>query len=84
MAAARALVDRRVEVTVLEARNRTGGRVHAEDGFDYGAGWIHGTEGNPIASLARMLDHAPIFVGGDSSLSALPSPGSDRPSHPPV
>lgn len=67
MAAARALIDRRVEVTVLEARDRTGGRVHAEDGFDYGAGWIHGTEGNPIANLARMLDHAPIFVGGDST-----------------
>ena len=67
MAAARALIDRRVNVTVLEARHRTGGRVHAEDGFDFGAGWIHGTEGNPIANLARMLDHAPIFVGGDST-----------------
>jgi monoamine oxidase len=79
MAAARALIESRVEVRVLEARSRTGGRVHAEDGFDYGAGWIHGTEGNPIADLARKLGCAPIAVGGESTYTggweALAFPG---------
>ncbi len=79
LAAALALVDRGVSVNVVEARNRAGGRVHAEDGFDFGAGWIHGTEGNPIANLARMLGNTPIFVGGDSTYAggwdALALPG---------
>lgn len=46
-----------VKVTVLEARNRIGGRVHqAESGgylMDMGPNWIHGTKGNPIMELAE-------------------------------
>ncbi|MEM6326449.1 MAG: NAD(P)/FAD-dependent oxidoreductase [Bacteroidota bacterium] len=45
-------------VTILEARDRTGGRVwtsHAWDGVpvDLGASWIHGPRRNPITRLAR-------------------------------
>ncbi|ANY20205.1 Putrescine oxidase [Tsuneonella dongtanensis] len=67
LAAARALTDRGQDVTILEARDRVGGRTHVVDGFDVGAGWIHGTEGNPITNLVRRLGFTPYFTGGDSS-----------------
>ncbi|KAK4138894.1 FAD/NAD(P)-binding domain-containing protein [Trichocladium antarcticum] len=45
-------------VTILEARNRLGGRIYQErlpNGhlFDVGANWIHGTTDNPIMDLVR-------------------------------
>lgn len=64
---ARALADRGYEVVVLEARDRLGGRCYTKDGLDHGAHWIHGTEGNPITSLARQLAVDTLFIGGDSS-----------------
>lgn len=46
-----------VKVTLFEARDRIGGRVHQlESGghlMDMGPNWIHGTKGNPIMHLAR-------------------------------
>jgi monoamine oxidase len=67
LGAARALQQAGLDVTVVEARNRAGGRVWTEDGLDIGAHWIHGTDGNPITSLCRELGLATEFVGGDSS-----------------
>ena len=67
VAAARALHDRGYEVTILEGRDRVGGRCLTVDGIDYGAHWIHGTEGNPITNLAHRLGIATYFVGGDST-----------------
>ena len=67
LSAARALVDAGWKAIVLEARDRTGGRVQTVDGIDMGAHWIHGTEGNPLTNLARQLDVPIMFVGGDSS-----------------
>ena len=69
LGAARALAQRGVPVTVLEARDRIGGRCYTRDGVDHGAHWIHGTEGNPVANLARELNLSTVFVGGDSSYS---------------
>jgi hypothetical protein len=54
LAAARTLADHDVEVTVVEARNRLGGRCWTRDGIDFGAHWIHGTEGNPLPNLAAV------------------------------
>src|SRR2546423_751877 len=51
------------------ARDRVGGRCYTSDGVDYGAHWIHGTEGNPITNLARELGIGTLFVGGDSAYS---------------
>jgi len=67
LAAAAALAERNFGVVVLEARDRVGGRCYTKDGVDHGAHWIHGTEGNPITTLARQLSAPTLFVGGDST-----------------
>ena len=60
MAGASAAHDLRaagVEVTVLEARDRIGGRIWSDEAWgapvELGAAWIHGTGGNPLVPLAR-------------------------------
>lgn len=60
LAAAKHLRDAGLHVTVLEARERIGGRVWTDrslDGMalDMGASWIHGVRGNPITALADRL-----------------------------
>jgi phytoene dehydrogenase-like protein len=50
-------------VTILEARNRLGGRIYQErlpNGHlvDVGANWIHGTTENPIMDLVRETNTA--------------------------
>ncbi len=58
LAAADMLVRAGFQVTVLEARDRIGGRIHTSLAWpdlpmDLGASWIHGLEGNPATALAR-------------------------------
>jgi len=47
-------------VTILEARNRVGGRVgqsnHLGHTVDLGPNWIHGTDDNPIFEIAKKTD----------------------------
>ncbi|MCV7347615.1 flavin monoamine oxidase family protein [Mycolicibacterium rhodesiae] len=56
LAAARKLADAGLRVTVLEARDRIGGRTRTDTSLgvpiDIGASWIHGTESNPLTTLA--------------------------------
>lgn len=56
LTAARALKRAGVDVTVVEARDRLGGRIHTfrEWGstVELGASWLHGTKNNPLAKLA--------------------------------
>ena len=57
--AARTLHDANYDVTVLEARDRLGGRTHTDSSLgntvDLGAAWIHGPDGNPLTPLAEQL-----------------------------
>ena len=69
-------------VTVLEARNRVGGRVVTDRqtlGFacDTGAGWIHGPDGgNPITTLAAKAG-AKTFVTNDDAVRVFDQQGRD-------
>ncbi len=59
LAAARTLRQAGHDVSVLEARDRIGGRIWtsaewADAPLDLGASWIHGLTGNPITALAQQ------------------------------
>lgn len=64
LAAARQLSERGLRITVLEARNRIGGRLWTDRSLgvplDLGASWIHGTQKNPVTELARNLSQ-PLY-----------------------
>jgi monoamine oxidase len=57
--AARTLHDAGYDVTILEARDRLGGRTQTDNSLgssvDLGAAWIHGPDGNPLTPLAEQL-----------------------------
>lgn len=58
LAAAKRLNDAGMKVTVLEARDRIGGRIETRDFYgipiDLGASWIHGVVNNPLAKFAQQ------------------------------
>jgi len=70
LSAARLLTDAGQKVVVLEARDRTGGRVHTgrRDGIatDLGASWIHGVTDSPVAAAADAFGMRAVefTVGG--------------------
>ena len=59
LAAARRLDDAGMDITVLEARDRIGGRMWTDTSLgvpiDLGAAWIHGIENNPLTELADQV-----------------------------
>jgi monoamine oxidase len=67
LTAARILHDTGLDVTVLEARDRLGGRTWTDDSLglpcDLGASWIHGADDNPLtewaAAIGLPLVHTP-------------------------
>lgn len=69
LAAAGDLMRAGLDVTVLEARDRIGGRIWTDrrlgTPLDLGASWIHGTRRNPIAQIARNLQIGTVETGGD-------------------
>lgn len=74
LAAARELAARGVKVTVLEARDRIGGRIWTSQEWpglpmDLGASWIHGTKGNPLTELADAVGAKRLATRYDSSMA---------------
>src|SRR5690625_2301896 len=58
LAAADRLAEGGERVTVIEGRDRTGGRIHSVRDWegsvlDTGASWMHGEEGNPLSHLVQ-------------------------------
>lgn len=57
LAAARELQNNGFKVTILEGRDRIGGRIYTDRSLGYaidlGASWIHGIQNNPIGKLAK-------------------------------
>jgi monoamine oxidase len=79
LSAARHLVDRGIEVVVLEARDRIGGRVWTDNSLgspiDLGAAWIHGKKHNPIMGLAKQ-HHIRTFRTDYSSTAQYDAAGN--------
>lgn len=82
LAAAKQLQQYGFQVTVLEGRDRLGGRIHTDRslGFpvDLGASWIHGITNNPMGNLARQwyieikptdLDHILLYGSNGKLIS---------------
>ena len=59
LVAARLLHDSGFKVTVLEARDRLGGRTWTDDRIgapvDLGGSWVHGVEGNPLTLWCEKI-----------------------------
>ena len=72
LAAARTLMDQGFKVTILEGRERIGGRIHTSRAWpnlpmDLGASWIHGQKQNPITALANAAQAKRVATSYDSA-----------------
>ncbi len=82
LAAAKYFKDRNVDVIVLEAQDKVGGRLKTDRTlgvpFDEGASWIHGPNGNPITSLANNAG-ATTFETDDEEVEIFDIDGNAYP-----
>jgi monoamine oxidase len=81
LAAARDLQAAGATVTVVEARDRIGGRIFTSRDWpdlptDMGASWIHGLDGNPMTRLAKDAGAAIVETSFEADL-ALDQTGAE-------
>jgi len=66
------LVRAGVDVRIVEARDRIGGRVRTDRSLglplDIGASWIHGVNGNPLSDLADAVDAVRLPTDWDNRI----------------
>ncbi|MCJ1230922.1 hypothetical protein MMC12_007596 [Toensbergia leucococca] len=68
------LIERGIKVTIIEGRNRIGGRVHQSNHLghlvDLGSGpnWIHGTDHNPFVDFAKETGTIAFSIGERSAI----------------
>jgi monoamine oxidase len=66
------LIKQGVKVLVLEGRERIGGRIWTDTRWntpiDLGAGWIHGSQGNPLVKLAQDFQVSTVDFDFDDSV----------------
>ena len=78
LSAAQVLLQAGLNVQVLEARDRIGGRIYtsrlwSDLPVDLGASWIHGVTGNPVSDLAAQAGATTIatsYESGDLHVAA--------------
>ena len=84
--AATRLAARGADVTVLEARDRVGGRIRTDTSWgtpvELGATWIHGVTGNPMVPVTRdaglSLSAADYSFDTRSVDTGTYAPGADQ------
>lgn len=74
LAAAHELAQRGHDVIIVEARDRTGGRIWSSASWpgmpvDLGASWIHGTKGNPLTRIADEIKTPRVATAYDRSIT---------------
>lgn len=84
LACGRVLQQNGYRVTIIEARTRLGGRVYTSRSFgtrvDFGASWIHGVEGNPLADfVARELPQLKMCRSEDENATLYDANGKPIP-----
>jgi monoamine oxidase len=80
LAACNRLTELGFEAHILEARNRSGGRISTDytfgTPFGQGASWIHGEKGNPMTRLADEFQANKVIVDSNKFMTL------DRNGHP--
>ncbi|WP_338875094.1 NAD(P)/FAD-dependent oxidoreductase [Spirosoma sp. SC4-14] len=73
LSAAKKLKEKGLTVIVLEAQDKVGGRLRTNRSlsvaFDEGASWIHGINGNPMATLAQQAGMDTFYTDDNSRKS---------------
>jgi monoamine oxidase len=72
LAACKQLIEYGFDATILEARERCGGRIWTDDTLGIhlglGANWMHGTDGNPLMPIAKKTHTDMVLLDPATSI----------------